>query len=214
MAADFSGTLLDAGRRVNPEFDVLMEISWEYNQDERQRISKALPKEVGLSHPILGNPVGFRGGRDLEASRKFYDVGWKAGREIWGGFVVSEFWDIEPVFGVPFPTILADKFATLNELGLKKWFTRGGISGPPQCPHNINHEVYLELARGHAIDNIHEFLMGKARLWCGGSERAAEMLVKAWLSGEQALESWRILNWYPPGADGYPGQVDHPAAGP
>jgi hypothetical protein len=56
--------------------------------------------------------------------------------------------------------------------------------------------VYLELARGHEIANMHEFLMGKARLWCAGNERAAELLVKAWLSGEQALESWNILNWY------------------
>jgi hypothetical protein len=195
MAAEFSGSMLTAGRKLNPEFDVLMEISWEYTRDERERITKALPNDVSLSHSLMGG-AGILGGTDPENSREVYDFDRKVGKKFWSEFVVSLFWDIEPVFGICFPTLLQRKFASLDALDVKQFFTLGGICSPPQCPYMVNHEVYLELVRGNAIPNMHEFLTGKARLWCDGNERAAEMLVKAWLSGERALESWPILNWY------------------
>ncbi len=195
MAAEFSGSLLTAGRKLNPEFDVLMEMSWEYTRDERERITRALPPEVSLSHPLMGG-AGILGGTDPEHSREVYDFDRSAGKDFWSEFVVSLFWDIEPVFGICFPTLLQRKFASLDALDVKQFFTLGGICSPPQCPYMVNHEIYLELVRGHEIPNMHEFLTGKARLWCEGSERAAELLVKAWLSGERALESWPILNWY------------------
>ncbi len=195
MAAEFSGSLLEAGRKLNPEFDVLMEISWEYTRDERERITRALPRDVSLSHPLMGD-AGILGGTDPENSRAVYDFDRKEGKKFWSEFVVSLFWDLEPIFGICFPTLLQRKFASLDALEVKQFFTLGGICSPPQCPYMVNHEIYAELVRGHKILNMHEFLLGKARLWCENNERAAELLVKAWLSGERALESWPILNWY------------------
>ena len=75
----------------------------------------------------------------------------------------------------------------------------GGIVSPPGCPFNINHEIYSELIREQGIQDLNELLLAKAKQWCENDERLAELLVKAWLSGEQALQSWPILGWYQPG---------------
>jgi hypothetical protein len=55
MTADFTRTLLEAGRKVNPEFEVIMELGHEYTPEERQKITAALPKGVTFSHPMGGS---------------------------------------------------------------------------------------------------------------------------------------------------------------
>ena len=60
----------------------------------------------------------------------------------------------------------------------------GGIVSPPGCPFNINYEIYSELIREQGIQDLNELLLAKAKQWCENDERLAELLVKAWLSGE------------------------------
>ena len=199
MAAEFSGALLEAGRRINPEFEVLMEISWEYTEEERKLITAALPEGVNLTHPS-GGGMGFLGGTEKEVHAEWFEDDRKAGKEPFGEIVVSNWWDFEPVFGIPCPAILKDKFDVLNALELKQFFSRGSIISPPQCPYDINNEVYSQLIRREGLKDLHAFLLQRARDWCGGEKRQAELLVKAWLSGEEALKSWPVLNWYQAGA--------------
>ena len=199
LAADFSGALLEAGRKINPEFEVLMEISWEYTEQERKEITAALPKGVNLTHPS-GGGMGFLGGTEKEVNAGWFADDRKAGKEPFGEIVVSNWWDFEPVFGIPCPSILKEKFEVLNALELKQFFTRGSIISPPQCPYDINNEVYSQLIRREGLPDLHAFLLRLAREWCKGEKRQAELLVKAWLSGEKALKSWPVLNWYQAGA--------------
>jgi hypothetical protein len=56
MAADFAGALLDGGRRKNPEFEVIMQLSWEYAAPERLAITRALP--AGVAFPICSPGQG------------------------------------------------------------------------------------------------------------------------------------------------------------
>ncbi len=198
MAAEFSGALLEAGRKINPEFEVIMELSWEYTEEERKRITAALPEGVTLSHPV-GKGSGYLGGQQVGPADVRIEDDRAAGKQPYGEIVVSSWWGFEPVFGIPFPTILEAKFATLESLNLKNFFTRGGIVSPPQCPYNINHEVYSHLIRNQAIPDMHAFLLERALGWCGGDNRLAELLVKAWLNGERALNNWPVLNWYQAG---------------
>ena len=69
MAAEFSGTLLDAGRKTNPQFEVMMEIGWEYDEREWKRIIPALPDGVNLTHPLGGSAAGILCGMDPQGRR-------------------------------------------------------------------------------------------------------------------------------------------------
>jgi len=199
MAADFSGALLEAGRKVNPEFEVLMEIGWEYTDSERERITAALPEGVTVTHPVGAGKSGFLSGRTPGRAQEFIDCDRQAGKEPYGEIVVSSWWDFEPVFGIAFPGVLKAKFELLKHLGLRSFFTRGGIASSPQCPYNINNELYSELIREQEIEDLNQFLHKKALAWCGRDEGQAGLLVNAWLSGEKALVSWPVLNWYQAG---------------
>jgi hypothetical protein len=52
MVADFTQTILDAGRKINPEFEVIMVMNRQYTQDECKRIMHRLPKHVTVYHPV------------------------------------------------------------------------------------------------------------------------------------------------------------------
>lgn len=197
MAAEFSGTLLDAGRKINPRFEVMMEIGWEYRESEWRRIIPALPEGVNPSHPLTGSAAFILCGMDPEAGAASYlPLDRESGKEPFGEIVVSTWWDLEPVFGIAFPWVLAEKFESLGALGLKSFHNRGAVDTAPNCPYMINHDLFAELVRGHKPENLYDYLFRRALRWCEGDKRAAGLLVDAWQSGEKALRDWPVLNWY------------------
>ncbi len=192
MVADFSGALLEAGRKINPKFEVLMEIGWEYSKQEREEIIAALPEGVGVSHTFGG--FLFRGGT-IGNRDEFVRYDRAQGIEPYAAVIVSGLWEQAPILGIGAPSVLVKKFAGLDQLQLKRIFTHGGIVAPPQCPYNINQEVYAELIRGR-VDNLDALLLRIATNWCEGDVRAATLLVEAWKTGERAMARWPALNWY------------------
>ena len=192
MAADFAGTLLTAGRRINPEFEVIMEIGWEYTEGERLAITAALPNGVTVSHMLGGRLMD---GGDFGDRVRYIEDDRERGKEPYGGFTVSTRWDPEPVMGVPAPSVLLKKFADLRKYDVRKTLSEGGTLSPPQCPYSINQRVYTESLRGE-ISDPGAFLLETAREWCEGEEQLSRLLVKAWKQGDQALDSWPVLNWY------------------
>lgn len=196
MAADFAGTLLTAGRRINPEFEVIMEIGWEYTDGERLKITESLPDGVTVSHMLGGRLLD---GGDFSDRVQYLKEDRERGKEPYGGFTVSTRWDPEPIMGVPAPSVLLKKFANLRKYEVKQTITEGGTLSPPQCPFSINQEIYTESLRGEIVD-LDAFLLATARNWCEGSDRLARMLVKAWNKGDEALASWPVLNWYHAGS--------------
>jgi hypothetical protein len=199
MAAEFSGTLLHAGRKANPRFEVLMEIGWEYTEKEWKRIIPALPEGVNLTHPLGGSSSGILCGTGPDSEPRYLPLDRESGKEPFGEIVVSAWWDLEPVFGIPFPGVLKAKFQQLESQKLRQFFSRGGIYSSPQCPYNVNHDLYAELIREGGAADLHGFLMGRAEKWCDGDRRLAGLLVEAWQSGEEALKIWPVQNWYQAG---------------
>jgi hypothetical protein len=196
MNADFSRTLLEAGHKINPEFEVIMHIGGEYGPDERKRITAALPKGVTLSHPIGGSLFRGKGAGDIET----YALDDRAvGIEPYATVTVSAGFDAEPIMAVPTPTLLSKKFSHLQRLNLRHIFTEGGTFSPPQCPFDINQELYAEFIREEAVD-LDKFLLQTATYWCGSDIPSANLLVKAWKIGDEAIESWRNFSWYTAGA--------------
>jgi hypothetical protein len=104
--------------------------------------------------------------------------------------------------GVPAPSVLLKKFASLRKYKIRQIITEGGTLSPPQCPFSINQEIYTESIRSE-ISNPDAFLLETARKWCDGDERLGRALFAAWKKGDEALGSWPLLNWYHAG----PGQT-------
>lgn len=211
VTTEFAGTLVAAGRSVNPKLEVIMEIGWELTDKERQAITPALPPGVTVSHLLYadggrivqgrdlgsnGGNGGFLGQRTPGKYAHIYDEDRAAGKDPYGEIVVSSWWDFEPIFGIAFPNILKQKFAALDQVRLERFFNRGGALASPQCRFNITQDVFSELLRSGADFDLDPWLKRKAILWCNGQNEPAAALVKGWKSGEQALELWPALDWY------------------
>ena len=199
MVADFSRALLEAGQKVNPEFEVIMKIGWEYTDSERREITRSLPRGVTLSHDIGGRAL--TGGESGPGESKIRESR-EMGVEPYASVAVAASWEPEPIIGIVRPSALLEKFADLRRLKVRRIFTEGGIASAPQCPYQITQELYAELIRGE-VSNPQEFLFETARRWCEGDERSANTLVKAWKAGDEAIGSWPFLSWY----DAGPGQT-------
>ena len=199
MTADFTRALLEAGRKVNPEFEVIMEITWEYSDAERKKITAALPKGVTLSHDVGGFVFSATG---LSGHTRFIKESREMGVTPYAAMAVSSRWEQAPLLGLPSPGMLARKMGALGSLGAKGLFTAGGTFAPPQCPYHINQELYAEMIR-RDVPDLEAFLLRTATRWCEGDARAGAALARAWQSGDEALAGWRTLTWY----DGGPGQT-------
>ncbi|MES2694071.1 MAG: hypothetical protein V4773_11405 [Verrucomicrobiota bacterium] len=192
LTRDFTRAILDAGRAINPEFEVIMHIGWEYNDNERRLITEALPKGVTFSHP--------HGGATLEPGERghmprYLPEDRAAGIEPYASMIVGAGHDPEPIIGLPAPRLLLKKFEWLRELGLTRLMGVEGIFSPPQSPFNVNQELFAELIRGETPD-LGVFLRQLASRWCEDDTEAAAALVDAWTLGTEALEAWPRINWY------------------
>jgi hypothetical protein len=171
MNAEFSRTLYEAGKKINPDFEVIMNMGWEYGPEERKKLIAALPKGITLSHPYGGSLLKVRETDEIET---FVIDDRDMGIEPYASMTVSAGFDAEPVMAVPAPTLLAKKFQLLQNLNLRHIFTDGGIFSTPQCPFDINQELYAELIRKKILD-IDMFLL------------------------QTATVSWPNLNWWTAG---------------
>ena len=192
LARDFIRALLDAGRAVNPAFEVIMHIGWEYNDAERRLITEALPRGATFSHPLGGATLD-RGSPGVMP--RYLPEDRAAGLEPYASMIVGAGHDPEPIVSLPAPRLLLQKFAWFRELGLTRLMGIEGIYSPPQSPYNVNQELFGELIRGETPDLI-TFLPALALQWCNGNAEAARALVEAWRLGNDALEAWPRLNWY------------------
>ncbi|MGH9615205.1 MAG: hypothetical protein ACRD28_00590 [Acidobacteriaceae bacterium] len=196
MVANFSETILKAGRKVNPEFEVIMEINDEYTDEERRSISVNLPQGVTLCHPVGGTLLSAPAGHP---SRTYVREDAAAGVDPYLSIVVAAGYDAEPIIGVPAPGLLIERFAEAHkltpEIKSRRLFTNGGLFSPPQCPYNINQELCAELIRGNLADPD-QFLLATAERWCDGDHESAALLIEAWKTGDEAMRAWPRMNWY------------------
>lgn len=192
LAGDFTRTLVEAGRAVNPEFEAVMHIGWEYNDAERKLITDALPGGVTFSHPLGGATLDPHERGYME---KYLQDDRQKGLEPYASLIMGAGHDAEPIIGVPAPRLLLKKFAWFRELGLTQLMAAEGVYSPPQSPYNLNQELFSELIRGETPE-LKAFLTTLARQWCDGRVDAAATLVEAWTLANDALEAWPRLNWY------------------
>lgn len=197
LTADFTRTLVEAGRKKNPDLEVFMEFTHVYTDEESQRIREKLPKGVSTSYPLGGTLLRTPDAPGPIARHAVADRA--VGIEPSANVIVAGGWDAEPIIGVPAPRLLAKKFAQLETLKLRRIFTNGGLFSPPQCPYAINQELYAELIRERSLE-VDAFLQRMARQWCDGDAAAGAMLAEAWKLGDEAMSSLPPLGGYAPAA--------------
>jgi hypothetical protein len=192
LARDFTRTLVEAGREINPRFEVVMHVGWEYTDSERKLITASLPEGVTFSHPL--------GGATLEPHERGHMATYlpddrAAGKEPYASLIMGAGHDSEPIIGVPAPRLLLKKFEWFRELGLANVMAAEGVYSPPQSPYNLNQELFSELVRGET-PKLDAFLLQLALQWCEGNSEAARELVECWTLGNDAVEAWPRINWY------------------
>jgi hypothetical protein len=192
MVADFTRTIQEAGQKINPEFELIMEMNKQYTQDECKRIMPKLPKSVTVFHPVGGSLLHPAATPHMDF---YFEQDRAAGVDPYLSTIVAAGWDAEPIIGMPAPTLLAEKFKAIRNMTPKRLCTLGGTFAAPACPYNINQELYAELIRGGPAD-MDKFLLETATRWCDGHRTAAQSLVKAWNAGDNAMRAWPTLNWY------------------
>lgn len=199
--AEFSGALVRAGRKINPEFEVIMHIGHEYVQEERTRITANLPEGVTLSHPVDFDESMLKDGHG-NVIETYVSEDRAAGVEPYATLTIAAGWDPEPIVAVPSPRQLAKKMSRLGRLRIRRHLAMGGTFAPPWVLFSINQELYLELIREDHVD-LDTVLRTTAERWCDGDNISSRGLVTAWKLGDEALDSWPKLNWYAAG----PGQT-------
>lgn len=192
LARDFIQALLDAGRRTNPQFEVIMQIGHEYEPAERKAIVAAMPRGATFSHPAGGHLLDARP-RSLRHWQ--VDEDRAAGIEPYASVSGFQGHELEPIIGVGAPAALLRKFELIRAVGLKRLFITGGVFSPPQSRYNVQQELFTELIRGETPD-LPGFLSALAEQWCHPSRDAARHLLEAWQAAGEALDAWPRLNWY------------------
>ena len=196
MAGNFMKTLVNAGRKINPEFEVVMKMDWEYFDDERNEMTAHVPEGATLVHVFGNRSIK---GSNIKGEIKYVTDDRKVGIEPYAAIIVSASWETEPIVGITRPSILAEKVKNLTNLELKKIMAQGGIFSKFICPYNITQELFLELIRTE-VNDLDKFIYDTAKVWCNNDDKVTKELVKAWQVADKALEAWPVLNWYDSGA--------------
>ncbi len=201
----FMKTLRDAGRRVNPEFRVILRI--EPFETERAFLEEGLEEGLDLSGPSF-----LARGWSLPYSHPEYEDVDTVGGTLWhcsfrkeeaGKIELLEkkgsrahvlhapglFGNLEPLLGIPFPGLLWEKLGDLEAAGVERVGFLGGAVPPSLVPYPVNQEALRAFQAGGERD-LNAFLAGLAGRWAG--EKDAERLLEAWNAVEDVLRVFPV----------------------
>lgn len=210
LVGDYSSTLSRAARRHIADFELIMEIGWEYLDREREQIIKALPEGVSVSHPMgaetevsVGDRMiksygGMRGDTKPGFTTSFIEYARSQGQNPFSEFNISGGRDFEPIFGLPYPKAVFEKVKRVAEHEIEKVFSAGGLFCPAQCPYQINQDLYTQLIREKNLENfdLKKYLSRMSVSHCKGDETSGGLLQQAWDIGEDAMAQWPTLSWF------------------
>ncbi len=201
----FMKTLRDAGRRVNPDFRVVLRV--EPFEVERPFLEEGLEEGLELSAPsALG-----RGWEIPYAHPEYEDVR-SVGCTLWHtGFDPAEaravraleergsgfhflqaaglFGNLEPLVGIPFPRLLWEKLERMARAEAGKAAFLGGLTPPSLAPFDVNREVLRAFLAGGS-PRLEETLGRASRKWAGRD--GASLLVDAWLGTDRVLRAFPV----------------------
>ncbi len=180
----FMTNLRDVGRKVNPDLQLTICASW-FNDDEPDRIAKALPEDIGISYTTTH-------GR-WKQIEKFRLAGIEPQVQI---EQISNPWKpLGPVMGIPSPWLAFEKLSNIQTEGhVQDLIHRGGIQTEAFVPNFITNEVLRAfMFEGSNLD-VDALIIRRAKAWTKDNNEA-EALVKAWRLCDSAVRDVKPLAW-------------------
>ncbi|MBL0174476.1 MAG: hypothetical protein IPP94_04270 [Ignavibacteria bacterium] len=206
--ARFMRLLRDAGRRVNPRFRTLLRLEpfWA----EMDHLWPQLEEGIGVEASSLltrGWRLNYAHPRIPEAreihltalhnhflpeeSKPLADLRSRASdAEIYFSAGTSN--NHEPLLGIPFPWLAAEKLADLAARDVRAAGCMGGIAPPSFTPWNINQEILRGMQAG-ACSDVDAFILGTAARWIG-TDLAAD-LAAVWRCSDDAYRAFPVPIW-------------------
>lgn len=196
-------TLREAGRKVNPDFKVILRSEMFY--DERDLIWEQMEEGLDIeSHTFVakGFDLGYRhpkydwAGDFLLTSlyNQFADEEKESiqfleskGAEAHTFFNSGSFWNQEPVIAPVYPKLVFDKLTALSRQNVKNAAIMTGTVPPSMAPYNINQEV-VRAFQNNPDASLDTVLQRCAQSWVG--PEYAETLIQAWIHADEAYRSF------------------------
>ena len=206
--ARFMRLLRDAGRRVNPRFRTLLRLEafWAEMDHLWPQFEEGIAVEasslctrgwrLNYTHPNIPEareihltalhnhflPAEETPLADLRARASDAEFYFSAGTSN----------NHEPLLGIPFPWLVADKLRDMAARGVHGAACMGGIAQPSLTPFNANQEMLRGMQSNAAID-VESFLLQTARGWVG-ADLAAD-LVEVWRCSDDAYRAFPVPIW-------------------
>lgn len=200
--------LRDAGRSVNPEFRVLirMEAFWHEHEHILEHLDHGIDVEVSsllskgwiltYRHPVYEDVSEVHttvwhnrfSADEIPHIRTLNDRGAQVDFMYAAGAANNH----EPLLGIPFPYLIADKLKDLWKHEVGNIAVLGGITPASFAPYNINQEVFRAFQLNPDVD-IDRVLLNKATDWAG--DEYAETLKNVWKRCDDVFRAYPIPIW-------------------
>lgn len=200
--------LRDAGREINPEFDVVLRVEpfWKEREhiwgelEDGIRVQASTLQSSGWGMPYehpryddvpeihttaLHNAFNDGEGEELKTLRE-------KGSDAEILFAPGILWNHEPLIGLPFPYLVYEKLSDLDAQAVRTLSYLGGPTPENFANFNINQEVVRAFQLDSKMD-LDQVLQQKARHWVG--EKYADDLVEVWRLADETFRAFPVPVW-------------------
>ena len=202
---NFMTTLRDAGRKINPDLRLNINLCW-FPVDEQNALMEKLPENISVATTIFPKDLykTFTPGildnnynvqrikRDWDA----WDKSKKYNRELTVQFEdVSNPWKpLGPLQGFPYPYAAYEMLKDVVEHDVKKFVIRGGLTSQVFVPNFINNEVIRSFQYQQDTFDIESLLLSRAKAWSNSNEEAA-LLLETWQGCDEIFRIYNSPYW-------------------
>jgi hypothetical protein len=204
----FLKILRDAGRRVNPDFRVVLrfEAFWAELDYILQNLEEGLDIEfvslkskgwgLAYTHPKYGDISEIH----QTALHNTFDEGEKPLIEEFNKrgvgtdvvYTPDVLWNHEPIVGIPYPVLIYEKLIDMATQDVSSLCHLGGVTPPSYVAKNINQEIIRAVQLDRSVD-LNSVLRNRAEEWVG--TELADDVVALWKLSDEMFRSYPIPIW-------------------
>jgi len=202
---NFMTTLRDAGRKINPDLHLNINLCW-FPEDEQDALMEKLPKDISVATTIFPTDLykTFTPGivdenynvQRIKRNWNALDRSKKFNRELTVQFEdVSNPWKpLGPLQGFPYPYAACEMLNDVVNHNVKKFVIRGGLTSQVFVPYFINNEVIRSFQYQQEAFDIEELLLSRAKAW-SSNDGEANLLLETWKGCDEIFRIYNSPYW-------------------
>jgi hypothetical protein len=202
---NFMTTLRDAGRKINPDLRLNINLCW-FPEDEQDALMEKLPRDISVATTIFPQDLykNFTPGivddnynvQRIKRNWNALDRSKKFNRELTVQFEdVSNPWKpLGPLQGFPYPYATCEMLNDVVNHEVKKFVIRGGLTSQVFVPHFINNEVIRSFQYQEGTFDLENLLCSRAKAWSNSDEEAS-LLLHAWKGCDEIFRIYNSPYW-------------------